>query len=96
MVHDRIDGQRLQLTHDFLAIMLGVRRPGVTVSLHVLEGAGLIKSNRGEVVILDREGLIEATNGAYGGAEKEYQRLILKIDRPPSIPMIRFRGQPLH
>ncbi|HEY4201039.1 MAG TPA: Crp/Fnr family transcriptional regulator [Devosiaceae bacterium] len=76
MVQDRIDSDRIDLTHEFLAVMLGVRRPGVTVALHILEGKGLIRSNRGEIVIRDRDGLIELADGAYGLPEREYQRLM--------------------
>lgn len=76
MVQDRIDDERIVLTHEFLSIMLGVRRPGVTVALHILEGKGLIRSNRGEILIRDREGLIELADGAYGMAEGEYRRLM--------------------
>jgi hypothetical protein len=57
--------------------MLGVRRPGVTVASHILEGERLIKSNRSEIVILDRAGFIEKA-AAYGVAESEYERLITK------------------
>ena len=42
MAHDRLDGDELPLTHEFLGLMLGVRRAGVTVALHVLEGRKLI------------------------------------------------------
>ena len=76
MVQDRIDDDRITLTHEFLSIMLGVRRPGVTVALHILEGKGLIRSNRGEILVRDREGLIELADGAYGMAEDEYRRLM--------------------
>jgi CRP-like cAMP-binding protein len=85
MIDDRVDGGRFALTHEFLAIMLGVRRPGVTVALHMLEGKGCIRSNRGEVVLLDRQGLIEANDGAYGGAEREYQRIMGVEARPVDI-----------
>jgi CRP-like cAMP-binding protein len=76
MVHDRMDGDRFSLTHEFLAVMLGVRRPGVTVALHILEGRGLIRSNRAEIIIVDREGLIVLADGAYGIPEREYDRLL--------------------
>ena len=76
MAHDRVEGDEFRLTHEFLAVMLGVRRPGVTVALHFLEGAGLIRSTRGLVTVLDREGLEEATEGFYGVPEAEYERLI--------------------
>lgn len=76
MVHDRMDGNTISLTHEFLAIMLGVRRPGVTVALHILEGKGFIRANRGQLTIVNRKGLIEEANGSYGTAEEEYQRLM--------------------
>lgn len=76
MVHDRLEGQKLALTHEFLSIMLGVRRPGVTVALHMLEGKGLIRSLRSEIVIIDREGLKRQANGSYGRTEIEYERLL--------------------
>jgi CRP-like cAMP-binding protein len=74
MVADRA-GNSFHITHAFLATMLAVRRSGVTLSLQVLEGRGLIRSGRGLVTILDRAGLIAASNGAYGLAEREEARL---------------------
>jgi CRP-like cAMP-binding protein len=62
---DRSDGSALPLTHEFLAMMLGVRRSGVTVALQGLERAGLIAHKRGVITILDREALEKASNGTY-------------------------------
>jgi len=76
MVDDRVDHDNFFVTHEFLAMMLGVRRPGVTVALQILESRHLIKSQRGEIVVKDREGLIALTKGTYGPAEVEYERLI--------------------
>ena len=76
MISDRVDGPDVRLTHEFLAIMLGVRRPGVTEAMHILEGRGLIRANRGHAIILNREGLEVQANGSYGAAESEYRRLI--------------------
>jgi CRP-like cAMP-binding protein len=76
MTHDRVDGFELSLTHDFLAMMLGVRRPGVTTATHVLEGAGMIRAERGRIIVLNREKLEELADDAYGLAEAEYERLI--------------------
>jgi CRP-like cAMP-binding protein len=76
MTHDRTDGFELSLTHDFLATMLGVRRPGVTTATHVLEGAGMIRAERGCIIVLDRGKLEELADDAYGMAEAEYERLI--------------------
>ncbi|MEZ2328950.1 Crp/Fnr family transcriptional regulator [Mesorhizobium sp. RCC_202] len=76
MCDDRAIGERLFITHEFLAVMLGVRRPGVTVALQELEGQGLIGSMRGQVLIRDRAGLVKLANGAYGPPEAQYRRLI--------------------
>ncbi|PDT14167.1 CarD family transcriptional regulator [Rhizobium sp. J15] len=83
MCHDRLDGNDLPLTHEFLALMLGVRRAGVTNELHVIEGLRVIRSTRANVRILDRERLEEIAAGSYGVPEREYERLIgLPIRRP--------------
>lgn len=79
MCADRVPGERLALTHDYLSIMLGVRRPGVTVALQILEGKGVIRNHRGEITIRNREELIAIANGSYGVPEAEYERLIGKI-----------------
>ena len=79
MCDDRVSGGRLKITHEFLGIMLGCRRPGVTVALQLLEGMGLIRASRGEIAIRDRKGLILLANGGYGEAEEEYERLIGKL-----------------
>jgi CRP-like cAMP-binding protein len=76
MTHDRVGGDRIDITHEFLASMLACRRPGVTVALHLLEGKGLIRSNRGQIIILDRQGLKIEANGSYGSAESDYERLL--------------------
>ncbi|OFX06440.1 MAG: hypothetical protein A3D94_22980 [Alphaproteobacteria bacterium RIFCSPHIGHO2_12_FULL_66_14] len=76
MWHDRLHDDNLTTTHEFLALLLGVRRQGVTVALHDLEGRGLIRSTRSLVRILDRHGLQRAANGFYGAPEAEYDRAI--------------------
>jgi CRP-like cAMP-binding protein len=76
MAQDRIGGNALPLTHEFLAIMLGVRRAGVTVALHNLQQRALIRSQRRQIAVLDRKGLERMANGAYGVPEAEYRRLI--------------------
>jgi CRP-like cAMP-binding protein len=75
MAHDRIEGDELSLTHEFLSVMLGVRRPGVTVALKFLVQHGLIKTVRGVITILDRKGMERSANGAYGVPEAEFLRL---------------------
>jgi CRP-like cAMP-binding protein len=76
MAHDRINSDALPLTHEFLSIMLGVRRAGVTVALHILQQRGLIRSQRGQIAVVNRAGLERLTDGAYGIPESEYRRLI--------------------
>ncbi len=76
MCHDRLDGDDLPITHDFLALMLGVRRSGVTEQLHILEGEHAIRSTRGSVRILSRPKLLELAGGSYGVPEREYARLV--------------------
>jgi CRP-like cAMP-binding protein len=66
MAQDRLDGNEIPLTHEFLSLMLGVRRAGVTISLNQLHRKGVIRLSRGRIEIVDREGLINSANGAYG------------------------------
>jgi CRP-like cAMP-binding protein len=75
MAHDRIGRDELPLTHEFLGIMLGVRRAGVTVGLRQLEDRGLIVTQRGQVTINDRSGLETLAASAYGLPEAEYERV---------------------
>ncbi|MGO4642445.1 Crp/Fnr family transcriptional regulator [Mesorhizobium sp. 2RAF45] len=76
MVHDRGEGDKIYLTHEFLATMLGARRPGVTVALQMLEYRGLVHANRGEITIVDRTGMIKLTHGAYGEEEQRHFGLV--------------------
>lgn len=76
MCHDRVDGDELALTHEFLSLMLAVRRPSVTTALHVLEGNRFITAERGYITIRDRRRLEEFAGDAYGRPEAEYKRLI--------------------
>lgn len=76
MAQDRIGSDEIKVTHDVLALMLGVRRPSVTDALHILEGEGLIHSTRGRIVVRDRDGLRRHAGETYGFYEAEYTRLI--------------------
>jgi CRP-like cAMP-binding protein len=75
MAQDRVEDSELVLTHEFLSLMLGVRRAGVTVALQHFESRGLITTHRGSITIKDRDGLEEAANGFYGAPEAEFERL---------------------
>ena len=76
MAHDRVSGDTLRLTHESIALMLGVTRPGVTLALQSLAGQGLIRSSRGQVVILNRKGIEGRAGELYGVPEAEFRRLI--------------------
>ena len=65
MADDRIDGDALPLTHEFLGLMLGTHRPGVTIALQALEKAGLITTRRSHITIIDRKALEKSSNGTY-------------------------------
>lgn len=76
MWHDRLRTPHLTVTHRFLALLLGVRRQGVTLALHELEGRGLIRGTRNLVTIVDRKGLLALAEGFYGVAEAEYEAML--------------------
>ncbi len=78
MWQDRVETREFSVTHQFLSLLLGVQRTGVTLTLHDLEGRGLIRSERGTVRIVDRKGLRCAANGFYGVAEAEYERMMAR------------------
>jgi len=75
MISDRV-GSPFNITHEFIAIMLAVRRSGVTLAIQDLEGKGLIRALRGSIAILDRPGTIAAASSIYGVPEQEYRRLL--------------------
>ena len=76
MAHDRVAGDSLPLTHEFLALMLGVRRAGVTETVHALASRGMIDAGRGQIVVRDRKALEKCAGKSYGVPEAEYRRLI--------------------
>jgi CRP-like cAMP-binding protein len=76
MAHDRVRSETLPLTHEFLSLMLGVRRPGVTEALHSLESQKLIYTGTGKIAVRNRKGLERAAGNSYGMPEAEFRRLI--------------------
>lgn len=76
MAHDRLAGDELPLTHDFLALMLGVRRSSVTNALHIVEGSGAIKATRSLITVKDRDALQLLAGASYGLPEREYRRVL--------------------
>lgn len=76
MAQDRNSDDELHLTHEFLAFMLGVRRAGVTVALNALSARKLLLLSRASIVIINRSGLEQCTDGLYGTPERELDRLL--------------------
>lgn len=76
MTHDRVEGDEIDLTHEFLSEMLGARRAGVTVIAGALQRRGLIAYRRGRVTVLNRRGLEKAACECYGIVRQEYDRLL--------------------
>jgi CRP-like cAMP-binding protein len=84
MTQDRLATAIFPMTHDFMALMLAVRRAGVTEAVHRLEGRHLVKATRGQMHVLDRQGLEALASGCYGQAEHEHRRLFGPVGRPAS------------
>ena len=76
MAHDRIPGDRLSLTHEFLALMLAVRRAGVTEAVHHLESRDSSRRPAVKIVVRNRKGLEKIAGSFYGVPEAEYRRLM--------------------
>lgn len=77
MSHDRTDGDRIALTQEFLAQMLGVRRATVSIAAGALQKAGLIRYNRGIINVLDRERLEQSSCECYAVVRSEFERLLV-------------------
>jgi hypothetical protein len=75
MTHDRIGADEFPLTHEFLATMLGVRRPTVTLVMAELNRAGILSHVRGRMRITDRRGLENASCECYRQIKAMFQRL---------------------
>ncbi|MEO6660287.1 MAG: Crp/Fnr family transcriptional regulator [Burkholderiaceae bacterium] len=73
---DRLQGDELQMTHELIANMLGVRRAGVTEAAGKLQQAGLIRYAHGRISVLDRTGLEHRACECYAVVKNEYDRLL--------------------
>ncbi|HEX8709685.1 MAG TPA: Crp/Fnr family transcriptional regulator [Pyrinomonadaceae bacterium] len=76
MTSDRATGRELELTHEFMALMLGMRRAGVSEAAGKLQDAGLIRYRRGRVTVMDRQGLEDAACECYLIVKTEFDRLL--------------------
>jgi CRP-like cAMP-binding protein len=83
MANDCAATDQIRLTHEFLSMMIGVRRPGITDALGALKSAGIIATARGSIVILDRKGLEAAACECYRTVKAEYERLLARRRQRP-------------
>jgi len=80
VTRDRVGSDDIKLTHEFLAVMLGVRRPTVTIIAGTLEKAGLLSNGqRGIINIADRKGLEKASCECYSSVKANFARLLPEI-----------------
>lgn len=75
MSSDGVGSDEVNLTHEYLATMMGVRRASVTETAIELQAVGMIRYNRGHVSILDRAGLEDCACECYRRTKAEYERL---------------------
>jgi CRP-like cAMP-binding protein len=80
MTQDRVGSERIELTHEYLAMMLGTQRSGVTIAAGTLQHAGFIKYGQGVISILDREGLEGASCECYEVAQEQFGGLLRNAD----------------
>jgi CRP-like cAMP-binding protein len=76
MAHDRTEGDEVPMTQEFLAIMLCVQRPGVSIAMGRLQGGGHIRTGRGSITVMDRPGLEKAACECYGTVRRRFEELL--------------------
>ena len=76
MTRDRVDTDHLPVTQEFLSIMLGVRRAGVSLGANTLQSGGLIRQSRGRITIIDQAGLKDASCDCYRIIQRNRDRIL--------------------
>jgi CRP-like cAMP-binding protein len=74
MAHERIQQEEFHLSHEYLAVMLGVQRPSVTVAAGMLQQAGMIRYRHGKVSVIDRDRLQDAACECYEAVRGHFAR----------------------
>jgi CRP-like cAMP-binding protein len=82
IAHDSARSDTFSLTHEFLAMMLGVQRAGVSITANTLQKAGLIQYRHGQVTITNRSGLEEAACECYRAMSREFDKLFRARKKP--------------
>jgi hypothetical protein len=80
MTRDRVEGDEIALTHEYLAMMLGTNRSGVSIAAATLQQAGFIRYGRGKITILDRDGLECAACECYAVAREQFGGLLRPVN----------------
>ena len=88
VARDRFASDELHLTHDFLAQMLGIHRPGVSIAIDALEVDGLIAHARNRITLRDREGLLARTCECYGVVHESLRTLRATLAPPRQLSRI--------
>ena len=96
LAHDRVDGDELMLTQEFLSVMLAVRRAGVTVAMQALQAEGLVQSRRGRILVQDRLGLERAACGCYARVRAFSARVSEALPRTMSLEPYSATSQAVH
>jgi CRP-like cAMP-binding protein len=78
MTHDRVNSNEFRITQEFLALMLGVRRVGVSVAMCALRDRKVISYGRGTIRILDQGGLVAAACSCYRTVKDTYSRALAR------------------
>jgi CRP-like cAMP-binding protein len=91
-MQDRVQGPRFHLTHEYFATLLGSHRPSVTIAAGMLQKAGFIRYTRGELEVLDREGLLAVSCECYGVVLEQYQSTMHQQSPPVLAPGVRRNG----
>jgi hypothetical protein len=75
-------GDELALTHDLIALTLGVRRAGVTEAANAFRNTGVIDYRRGHIQVVDQRGLEALACECYAAVKKEYDALYAELSQP--------------
>jgi hypothetical protein len=86
MTHDRVGAREIRLTHEYLAMMLGTQRSGVTIAAAMLQSAGFIRYGHGTITILDRSGLEDASCECYEVAREQFGGFLESVNSNPAKP----------